>query len=360
MLKKTGIALAVLLGLGAIYLLAWPVGVDPLAWDPPKAPELAGVYAPNQRLAQVVRLAPGAGKAPESVALDSRGRVHGGYEDGRIIRAAPDGGAPVTLARTGGRPLGMVFDPKDNLLVCDPLKGLLRISPEGKVSVLAREAGGRPLGAINDLDLGRDGKIYFSETTHRGGDAAGSETTYLEIFEHRPNGRLLRCDPGSGEVEVLLKEIHYANGVALSPDGSFVLVSETTAYRIRRLWLSGPDKGRDDIFIDNLPGFPDGISLGSDGLFWLTLVNPRNGLADEVLMPNPFLRKVFLRLPRSMVPQPQRYGFVLALDEKGRVRENLQDPGGGSGRISCVVERAGRLYLGSLAEDSMGLVKLRP
>ena len=60
------------------------------------------------------------------------------------------------------------------------------------------------------------------------------------------------------------------------------------------------------------------------------------------------------------MPQPQSYGFVLALDAEGRVRENLQDPAGGYGRISCVVERGGRLYLGSLAEDSMGLVEVGP
>ena len=297
MLKKTGLALVVLIGLGIVYLLAWPVGIDPVAWSPPKAPELSGQFAPNQRLAKVVRLAPGAGPAPESVALDSRGRVFGGYADGRIIGVDPKGGEPSLLAQTGGRPLGMVFDPQDNLLVCDPLKGLLRISPGGEIKVLAKEAGGAPLVAINDLDLDREGRIYFSQTTRRTGDAAGAETTYLEIFEHRPNGRLLRYDPAQGQAEVLLPDIYYANGVALSPDGSFVLVSETTAYRVRRFWLTGPNKGQSDIFIDNLPGFPDGISLGSDGLFWLTLVNPRNTLADETLMPHPFLRKLLLRLP---------------------------------------------------------------
>lgn len=360
MLKKAGLFLLFLIGLGIVYLLVWPVGIDPVAWKPPQAPELSGVYAPNKRLARVVRLAPGAGPAPESVALDSQGRLYGGYEDGRIMGVDPKGGKPSLLAETGGRPLGMIFDPQGNLLVCDPLKGLLRIDPRGKVRILADRAGERPLGAINDLDLAPDGKIYFSETSRRGGSAAGAEMTYLEIFEHRPNGSLLCYDPADGKAQVVLKDIYYANGVALSPDGSFVLVSETTAYRVRRLWLSGPNKGKNDIFIDNLPGFPDGISLGSDGLFWLTLVNPRNSLADETLMPRPFLRKLLLRLPRSLMPQPVRYGMVLALDREGRVKENLQDPAGGYGRISCVVERGGRLYLGSLAEEAMGMVEIEP
>jgi len=360
MLKKAGIALLVLFGLGLLYLSVWPVGIDPLAWDPPAAPELSGVYAPNNRLSRVARLAEGVGAAPESVALDGRGRVCAGLEDGRIIRADPATGEVATLADTGGRPLGLAFDSGGGLVVCDPQKGLLKINPRGEITLLTGKAEGTALAALNDLDIGADGKVYFSETTFRRGDASGADLTYLEIFEHRPNGRLLSYDPRTGKTETVLKNLHYANGVALSPDGSFVLVTETTAYRVRKLWLTGPRQGKDEIFIDNLPGFPDGISLGSDGLFWLTLVNPRNSLADNLLMPRPFLRKVFLRLPRFLAPQPQRYGLVLGLDKEGRVVENLQDPAGGYGRISCVVEREGRLYLGSLAEDAIGVVELRP
>lgn len=48
--------------------------------------------------------------------------------------------------------------------------------------------------------------------------------------------------------------MYFSNGVALAPDGSYVLVVETFAYRIRRYWLKGPQAGKDDIIVEKLPG----------------------------------------------------------------------------------------------------------
>ncbi len=117
----------------------------------------------------------------------------------------------------------------------------------------------------------------------------------------------------------LLRGLYFANGVAVSPDQTFVLVAETGKYRIRRVWVKEPKAGMDDVFIDNLPGFPDGISSNGKDKFWLALVTPRQPLFDK-LMPYPFLRKVVLRLPRFLQPAPQRYSFVLALDPQGSRR----------------------------------------
>ena len=42
-----------------------------------------------------------------------------------------------------------------------------------------------------------------------------------------------------------------------------------------RYWLKGPQKGKHDILIDNLPDFPDGISRGENGIFWIAFTSPR-------------------------------------------------------------------------------------
>jgi hypothetical protein len=39
-----------------------------------------------------------------------------------------------------------------------------------------------------------------------------------------------------------------------------------------RHWLNGINKGKTDIFIENLPGGPDNINLAPDGSFWIALV----------------------------------------------------------------------------------------
>ena len=141
----------------------------------------------------------------------------------------------------------------------------------------------------------------------------------------------------------------------MAPDNSFLLVNETGAYRTKRYWLTGEKKGKAEVFIDNLPGFPDGISSDGKGTFWLALVTPRDPNVDAIL-PRPFLRKIIMRLPEVMKPGAKNYGFVLGLDSNGKVIHNLQDPAGSYAQITSVEEHGGMLYLGSLVEDAIGRV----
>src|SRR5439155_1492056 len=86
----------------------------------------------------------------------------------------------------------------------------------------------------------RDGRIYFSDASTRFGARQGGSTysaSLLEIIEHRGNGRLLVWDPATGKAAIVLRGIHFANGVALADDESYVLVSETGSYRVLRHWL---------------------------------------------------------------------------------------------------------------------------
>ena len=95
----------------------------------------------------------------------------------------------------------------------------------------------------------------------------------------------------------------------------------------------GPKQGQSDIFIDNLPGFPDGIMWNGKDIFWLAMVNRRDPGLD-FLLPRPFLRKIVWRLPYFLQPNIKRYAFVLGLDMNGKVVRNLQDPSAQSSRRS--------------------------
>lgn len=57
-------------------------------------------------------------------------------------------------------------------------------------------------------------------------------------------GRLLRYDPASGRTDVLADGLWFANGVALAPDGSYVVVAETMRARLLRVWLRGTQARR--------------------------------------------------------------------------------------------------------------------
>lgn len=335
------------------YLLFFPVPVSPATWEAPEAPDLAGPYAVNEQLKNVERLFEGQCPQCEDVAIDRKGNLYGGAADGRILRfAGPDATAGEVFARTGGRPLGLDFDRLGNLVVADAYKGLLSIDPAGRVDTLSTAFGGLAFRFTDDLEVDTNGIIYFSDASWK----FTLEEYKYDIVEHRPHGRLLAYDPTTRKTELLLDSLYFANGVAVSHDQSFVLVNETSAYRVRRYWLRGPKAGQSDILIDNLPGFPDGISQGSDGIFWLTLVSPRNSGLDD-LMGMPRLRKVLIRLPKFLQPVAEHYGFILGVNAAGEIVYNYQDPKGTFAQITSVQEANGWLYLGSLHETSIGRFK---
>ena len=360
-LKRLFLILAALIAIVVLYLLFWPVPISPQAWTPPTAPPLTAQYQQNSLLATTERLSlgtgaasPGAGFGPEDVALDAEGRIYTGLDDGRIMRLQADGTKPEAFSNTHGRPLGLAFDPTGNLIVADAIKGLLSIAHDGSVTVLTTGTDGVPFGCTNDLDVAADGTIYFTDASSK-----FPLTKFTsDILEHGPNGRLLAYDPKTKTTRTILSHLCFANGVAVSPDQSFVLVVETGAYRVHRVWLQGAKQGQAEIFIDNLPGFPDGISSNGKDKFWLALVTPRDATLDK-LLPHPFPRKIVARLPKLLQPAPKRYSFVLGLDVNGRVVDNLQN---GSpdcyAEIANAVERNGALYFGSIGESTVGRYRL--
>ncbi|TNE62087.1 MAG: SMP-30/gluconolactonase/LRE family protein [Alphaproteobacteria bacterium] len=345
-----------LVGLAALVVLwLWlaPAKLDPVAWNPPKSAGLVGLLAANDRLegAEVISLKDGHG--PEDVAVDAEGRIYGGLQDGRIIRLSPDGLVQETFATIdGGRPLGLHFDAQGNLIVCDAYKGLLSVAPDGSITVLATETDGRPFKFTDDVDIASDGKIYFSDAS----DTYSQPDYRLDILEARAHGRLLVHDPATGETRTLMDGLYFANGVALSQDESFVLVNETGRYRISRYWLKGDKAGNSDIFVDNLPGFPDDISANRTGTFWLAIPSPRNPKIDDA-HPKPWLKKIYSKLPTWMQPSAIKRGIVLGLNEAGAITQVYHDGDGNPVYMVTSAEQVGdMLYLGSL--DAPQIVRL--
>jgi sugar lactone lactonase YvrE len=352
--------LAVIVALSAalpmLYLGAWPVPIDPVPWDAPPAPAAIGPWAPNDALAAVERLElPPGDHGPEDVHV-WRGALVGATASGRIVRWPAGGGPAEVIADTGGRPLGLHVDGDDRLLIADAQRGLLALSPDGALHTLCdRATDGSKLVFTDDLDVAPDGTIWFSDASTRFGQADWK----LDLLESRPNGRLLRLSPGGPGCEVVLAGLHFANGVAVAVDGSFVLVNETSRYRVTRLWLEGPRAGQREVFLDDLPGFPDGISRG-DGVFWVAIASPRNPVVDAT-SGWPSLRRAIVRLPSSLQPAPARHPYVVAVGADGRVRGTLQDPQGRSyGMVTSVEQHGEWLYLGSLAEPAAARVPVPP
>ena len=352
-MKKITSGIVGILAILTITFVLKSAPIDPEVYLPPEAPEFSGALKPNNLLQKADLLALGKIYGPEEVALDSRGRIYAGTQDGKIMRLWPDGNLEI-FAETDGRPLGIRFDKKENLIVCDSYEGLLSIDPKGNVKVLATSAEGIPLKFTNALDISSDGTIYFTDASSKYG-----QNEYLyDILESKPHGRFMAYDPASGKTEVILKNLYFANGVALSQQEDFVLINETSRYRIVRYWLKGPKAGTHEIFIENLPGYPDNISGNGKGTFWLALFTVRNKAAD-MLHRFPFLKAQLAKLPKIFWPKPKPCGLVLALDEHGKIIRSLHDDTGEHLKeITSAREYGGYLYMGSLNGDRIGKYKL--
>jgi sugar lactone lactonase YvrE len=312
--------------------------ISPLRWTPPSA-----VHREPTAPLVVRRHLPAGGHGPEDVVFDHTGQIVTGTGDGRIVRIDPATGDRTVLADTGGRPLGLHPRADGGVLVCDHDKGLLEVRPDGAVEVLVNG-----VTFASNVTQAADGTIWFTTSTSRWNlrDHLG------DVFEHSCTGRLLRRDP-DGTVTTLLDDLKFANGLVLAPDESHLLIAETTGYRIRRYWLDG----RTETLVDNLPGFPDNMSLGSDGLLWVAIAAPRDALLDRLLPLPGFLRLLVWNLPAAVRPKAVPVAWVMAFTLDGRLVHDLRTSDGSYGFVTSVAERDGTIVLGSLTEDDVVIVK---
>ena len=333
--------------------------INPVSWRPAAAPSRARRRHSDVPLPPLDVVDVG-GPGPEDVVVAGDGSVYTGTADGlvRRIRRFRDEPARVdVVADTGGRPLGVEWLPDGRLLVCDAERGLLAVDVvagvtadgdpaalRGAVAVLAEEADGAPLRLTNNAAVGRDGTIWFTDSSAR----FGLDDYRADIFEHSGTGRLLRRDP-DGSTHTLATGLQFANGVALAPDESSVFFAETGGYRLSRLLLTGDRAGEVEVVLDNLPGFPDNLSLGDDGLVWMAMASPRERVVDALAPAPPVVRKVAWAMPEKLQPRPRGGVWVMGVDPVGGgIVYDLEGSHDRFGMTTGVREQRGRVWLGSL------------
>ncbi|XP_006649792.1 protein STRICTOSIDINE SYNTHASE-LIKE 13 [Oryza brachyantha] len=322
---------------------------------------------------------------PESIEFDRHGRgPYAGLADGRVVRWMGEETGWETFAVTSpgwseqvcangvesttkkqheverqcGRPLGLRFHrDTGELYVADAYYGLMAVGPNGGVATsVARQVGGNPINFANDLDIHRNGSVFFTDTSMR-----YSRKDHLNVLlEGEGTGRLLRYDPETNAVHVVLSGLVFPNGVQISDDQRFLLFSETTNCRIMRYWLEGPRAGQVEVFAD-LPGFPDNVRLSSGGQFWVAVDCCRTA-AQEVFAKRPWLRTLYFKLPLTMrtlgkMVSVRMHTLLALLDGEGNVVEVLEDRGGEVMRLVSEVREVGRkLWIGTVAHNHIATI----
>ncbi|KAJ8618505.1 hypothetical protein MRB53_014691 [Persea americana] len=266
---------------------------------------------------------------PESLEFDLEGRgPYTGMADGRVVRWMGHNigwetfalvtttwseklcanGVDSTTSKQGkheqhcGRPLGLRFNRETgDLYIADAYYGLLVVGPKGGVAApLATHAGGKPILFANDLDIHRNGSIFFTDTSMR-------------------YNRMLM-----------------------------------------RYWLEGPRTGEVEVFA-NLPGLPDNIRMNGKGQFWVAMDCCRTSV-QEVLSHNPWIKNIYFRLPLKMTILARFVGMkmfsVISLfNEDGEILEVLEDRRGEvMTLVSEVQEIDGKLWIGTVAHNHIATI----
>jgi sugar lactone lactonase YvrE len=170
---------------------------------------------------------------------------------------------------------------------------------------------------------------------------------------------LLHLAGGDHEPEVVLDGLAFANGVALAADESFVAVAQTGARSVVRHWLRGERAGTRDFLVRDLPGYPDNIARGSDGLIWVTIASPRDPVVERLQAAPMWVRRSVTMIPAALQPKPKRTVRVQAYDDAGRLVRDLDLDAPTFHMATGVREHEGRVWLGSLHEPAIAVVDSR-
>ncbi len=339
-----------------------------LVEQPPRPSIMAGSaspYARTDRFFDVRPIGRGVLDGPEDMCLDDEDNLFAGTRKGDIFKFfAPDYERYELFAHTGGRPLGMQVDKDGSIVVCVAGMGLYRLAKDRQVIALSVETN-RSFSIVDDsrvrmaddLDIAPDGKIYYTDPTIR----YEASEWLTDALEGRGNGRLLCYDPKEGTTRTVAKNLVFANGVCLTFDGQSVLVAETWASRINRFWIDGPKKGQIEPFIPDLPGYPDNINRASDGNYWVALVGMRSPAFDLGLELPKFRKRMIRRVaPDNWLFPNTNTGCVIKFDGTGKILETYWDPPGGAHpQITSIREHKGRLFLGGIHNNRVGVFDLK-
>jgi gluconolactonase len=182
----------------------------------------------------------------------------------KIYRLHLDGKKEEVIAL--GDPDGNTFDHQHRLIDCaSVLRAIIEVTPDGKYKVLADHYDGKKLNSPNDVIVGPDGALYFTDPTL---DLVAGEKQEI------PFQGVYRLD-AKGNVQLLTKDLTQPNGLAFSPDGKHFYVddSERRNIRVYDVGLDGALKnGR--IFGEEPggkgDGVPDGIKVDKNGDLFVT------------------------------------------------------------------------------------------
>ena len=199
-------------------------------------------------------------------------------------------GALTTLFEDANAANGMTLDREGRLLVCEqgtlttPAR-ITRVELTTRCTeTLVASVLGRPLNSPNDVTVGADGAIWFTDPSYG----------HLQGFRPAPQlpDAAYRFDPSTGELTAVPWKFDKPNGIALSPDGRTLYVSDNGApHHLVAFDVSNGEASNGRILAVGTPGHPDGLKVGGDGFVYasaatgIQIVAPDGSAAGSIELP---------------------------------------------------------------------------
>lgn len=182
----------------------------------------------------------------------------------KIFRVYPDGRKEEVIAL--GDPDGNTFDRRHRLIDCaSVLRAIIEVTPDGKYKVLADRYEGKRLNSPNDVIVGPDGALYFTDPTL---DLVAGEKQEI------PFQGVYRLDD-RGTLRLLTRDMGQPNGLAFSPDGKKFYVDDDEKRNIRVYDVAADGTLNHGRVFGEEPGgkgdgVPDGIKVDDKGNLFVT------------------------------------------------------------------------------------------
>ena len=183
-------------------------------------PDIPGVVAQATEIQVFEITSPGSSEGP--VPLPDGSVVFAERAANRVWQIDTDDNVSLFVENTSGA-MGMGLDPEGRLIVGQtlpperPTIGV--IYPEDQKAVLADTCDGRPLTRPNDLVVGRDGGVYFTDPGPTDAEIADGWVRRDPVVCYIP--------PGGSEAIQVADGIERPNGIQLSPDEKTLYVNNS-------------------------------------------------------------------------------------------------------------------------------------